>query len=535
MTGRTGSPGRALGILAAAAALLVPATAAAEIERFALIVGNNQGEPEEVELRYAEDDAAKVHDVLRNLGGFRPENMVLLRGDSATSARQALISLDARLRRQTEASGAEAMLFVYFSGHADAAALHLGGTQLELRQLEDLVERSGAAFRILVLDACRSGALTRVKGGQLVAPPPLALRERLSGQGSVFLTATSASEDAQESDEIRGSFFTHYLVSGLLGAADASGDGRVVLEEAYQYAYDHTLRASSRTLAGTQHPTFRYDLRGQGQIVLTRVVAQRRAIVHLPEGRSYLLFRDGADGPVVAEVGQGDAVRRLSVKAGRYFVRGRAQRYLLEGTVSLAGDSERLIADADLSRIDYARFVRKGVGDVRAVHGPLIGVSARAALFEAGPCVGPFAGYAVEMREFTIMPRAILCGASGAESGGRELGAEVRLSREWDTPWVTLGLGIMPGVALIADSAVVEGGVGDYRAVGMLGTVVAGTMELLGSTYASLELGAQTYVQRKRTLVFDASGSSVDPPSDTSNELDAAVVMRMGLGVGMRW
>ena len=61
------------------------------------------------------------------------------------------------------------------------------------------------------------------------------------------LAATAASEDAQESDELRGSFFTHYLVSGLLGAADEDGDGAVTLAEAYDHAYAATLRATSRT------------------------------------------------------------------------------------------------------------------------------------------------------------------------------------------------------------------------------------------------------------------------------------------------
>lgn len=36
------------------------------------------------------------------------------------------------------------------------------------------------------------------------------------------------------SAEIRGSWFTHALVSGLLGAADRNRDGLVVLEEAYR-------------------------------------------------------------------------------------------------------------------------------------------------------------------------------------------------------------------------------------------------------------------------------------------------------------
>jgi uncharacterized caspase-like protein len=77
------------------------------------------------------------------------------------------------------------------------------------------------------------------------------------------LTASSANEDAQESDEIKGSFFTHALVSGLMGAADRDKNGVVVLEEAYRHAYDATVRASSRTFAGMQHPTFHYDSAGR--------------------------------------------------------------------------------------------------------------------------------------------------------------------------------------------------------------------------------------------------------------------------------
>ena len=105
----------------------------------------------------------------------------------------------------------------------------------------------------------------------------IARRRSLPGDGLAFLTASSASEDAQESDELRGSFFTHALVSGLLGAADRDGDGAVVLDEAYRYAYEATLRATSRTFAGTQHPTFRYDFRGQGELVLTRPDAHSSA------------------------------------------------------------------------------------------------------------------------------------------------------------------------------------------------------------------------------------------------------------------
>src|SRR5258707_13812159 len=99
-----------------------------------------------------------------------------------------------------------------------------------------MVRGSSATFRILVSDACRSGALTRVKGGQRAPPFPIGTGEQLSGEGVVFLTGSSANEDAQESDELRGSFFTHAFNSGLLGAADTAGGGRVTLEEACRCA-----------------------------------------------------------------------------------------------------------------------------------------------------------------------------------------------------------------------------------------------------------------------------------------------------------
>ena len=138
----------------------------------------------------------------------------MLRGGDADAARAALIALNDRIRT---AGPADTMLVVYYSGHADAEALHLGATNFALTQLEQLVRGSPAAFRLLVVDACRSGALTRVKGGKPANPFPIALGDTLAADGVVFWTASAASEEAQESDTIKGSFFSHFLVSGLAG------------------------------------------------------------------------------------------------------------------------------------------------------------------------------------------------------------------------------------------------------------------------------------------------------------------------------
>lgn len=537
--------GAALGA-ALGSALLWPAQAHAQVERFAIVIGNNLGGPGDVALRYAEDDAGKIHAVLENLGGFRPENMLLLRGRSADEVRDALISMNERIRRQAGRARADTMLFVYYSGHADARALHLGPGELPLRQVEQLVTGSSAELRVLVLDACRSGALTRVKGGRRAPPVSVSLEDRLPSEGTVFLTASAANEDAQESDEVKGSFFTHYLVSGLIGAADQNQDGRVVLEEAYRYAYEHTLRASSRTLAGTQHPTFKYDMRGQSQVVLTEVLPrQHRALVSLPAGRSYLLMRDGPEGPVVAEVGARDQVRRISVAPGRYFVRARAPSYLLEGSVSLAGGSEQTIGDAALDRIEYARFVRKGATDLRAVHGPQAGLRSRSAVFAGAGCMGPYLAYAWETRHFDLVPRVGLCRGlaesvrddAGAASTVRasEIDLGVRLARTWDVWRLAMSIGVAPGLAMITDAAEVQGGVARYRMVGTLGSTLGASIDLSGPLYASLELGAHTYVQRKRTLVYDDLSSWPPVLRETREELEADVVLGLSAGVGVRW
>lgn len=225
-------------VLLAIALFVRPASA--EVQRFAVIVGNDRGQPGDAELRYAETDAARVSTVLRDLGGFEPADMLLLRGEDAATVRRSLITFNDRVRAAQAVPGTETLLFVYYSGHSDAQALRLATSRLEHRELAELVRGSAATFRILVVDACRSGALTRVKGARPVPVFQVPRGGSLRGEGMAFLTATSANEDAQESDEIKSSFFTHALVSGLLGAADVDQDGLVVLEEAYRHAYDAT-------------------------------------------------------------------------------------------------------------------------------------------------------------------------------------------------------------------------------------------------------------------------------------------------------
>jgi len=507
-----------------------PLSADAKVERFGIIIGNNAGAADEPSLRYAEDDAAKIHEVLGNLGGFRPENLALLRGKDVATVRRALIAFNDRIRSSVQTGRVQVLLFVYYSGHADAEALHLGSSSFDLGELEALVRGSPATVRLMVLDACRSGVVTRVKGGKPGAVFRIRLDERLAGEGVVFLTSSSANEDAHESDAIQGSFFTHYLVSGLLGAADSNGDGTVVLDEAYSYAYANTLRASSRALGGMQHPTYHYDLRGRGDVVLTTVASASRGVLTFPEGRTYLVMKGGAHGPIVAEIGLRDRSRRISLKPGRYFVRGQARRHLLEGTVEAAAGGTLQVADGRLARIEYARLARKGSGPVRMVQGAQAGYRVRTPIASgSSACHGPFLGYALETHHLNLIPRLGFCQGGftneDLDATVREIDGELRVTRAWDVPMVTVDVGASVGFALLRQSFAAEvAAPARTTAAGELGVGVGALADLPHGFYATADLAGVTYFLRMEA-----------PFPDRGANLDAVFTVRASGAVGKRW
>lgn len=482
-------------LCALVALLLASRHAAAEVERYAVVVGANVGSASDVTLRYAETDATRVYDVLKDLGGFRAENMLLLRGDDADTVRRAIIAMNDRIRARAGPS----VLLVYYSGHADAQSLHVGSTPLPLLELEPLVRSSAASFRLLVLDACRSGALTRVKGG--TSAPAFAIRvdERLAGEGAVFLTSSAANEDAQESDELGGSFFTHFLVSGLLGAADTDGDGRVALGEVYRYAYTNTLRETSGTLAGPQHPTFRYELKGEGELTLTSLSARERsrAIVSFPPGRDYLVFLGTPQGGVAAEVAATDRVRRLSLRPGHYFVRARGSDHLLEGELEVMAGRDQTISESGLRRVEYARLVRKG-SVLHRVDGIEAGTFVRSPILDGqSPCWGGYGAYVVELERLSLRARVGGCSAGFAnDTLAAEVAAftaEFAALHVWDLSRFSFDVAVSVGGTLLYQSFTTRGTAPDRTTgAGLLGVSVGASAELGLGFSIGLELGAQT-------------------------------------------
>jgi Outer membrane protein beta-barrel domain len=213
---------------------------------------------------------------------------------------------------------------------------------LPYTELRSALSDVAADVGITILDACASGAITRLKGGK---PHPAFLTDASSQiKGYAFLTSSSENEAAQESERLQGSFFTQALLTGLRGAADVSGDGQVTLGEAYQFAFAETLAQTTSTQGGAQHPAYDIKMAGTGDVVLTDVRQTSATLVLGPDydGRFVVL---GPRRQLVAELVKpfGRTIE-LGLEPGEYEVYFEQEEKLLSSSVTVRdGQRQELI------------------------------------------------------------------------------------------------------------------------------------------------------------------------------------------------
>ena len=337
------------GCLSLSCSLLVFAATAVEadtpLQRYTLIVGANFGGADRPLLKYGVSDAERFARVMVDLGGVSPEHNTILK---QPKLRDLLDGLDLLTRRVADAArlagpGAGRIeVIVYYSGHADEKGLLLGEDRYSYRSLRDRLDQIPADVRIAVLDACASGAFTRIKGGR--ARPPFLVDQSASMRGHAILTSSAATEVAQESDRIRASYFTHYLISGLRGAADMSGDGRITLNEAYQFAFSETLGRTVDSKGGAQHPSYDINMSGTGDVVMTDVRQLSATLVLGQEVEGRFFVRNAAQELIVEVYKPYGRTVALGVEPGTYEVRVERDKTALLAKVSVA-DGGQLVVD----------------------------------------------------------------------------------------------------------------------------------------------------------------------------------------------
>lgn len=350
--------------LSAAAASDGPAMARPEappsLRRLALVAGSNRGSADRAPLRYAVRDAERFTRVLTTMGGVAASDATLLREPGGRAFADALAALGARAA-EARRSSARVEALVYFSGHADEDGLMLGSEKVRYADLRAAIRAMPVDVGIAVLDACASGAITRLKGG--TAAPAFLSDSSMDVRGYAFLASSSEGEAAQESDRLGGSYFTHALMTGLRGAADVSGDGRVTLGEAYQFAFNETLAQTTTSQGGAQHPSYDIKMAGTGDVVMTDVRKISASLILGAEytGRFYVL---DATQRLVAELqkAEGRPVE-LGLEPGDYRVYYEQNDRLLSSTLRLGEGQRQELVKSGLRPAKRLPTLRRGAAE----------------------------------------------------------------------------------------------------------------------------------------------------------------------------
>ena len=366
--------------------------------RFAFIVGANRGGPGRTTLRYAVDDARSMKNVLEAMGGVAPEDNRFLTDPDRAAFMTALAALASDVEKaKSEARRVEVIL--YYSGHSDEENILLGETRVSYLEFRNAITVMNADVRIAILDSCASGVFTRLKGGKKKAP--FLLDEAYNMTGQAFMTSSSATEASQESDLIKSSFFTHYLLSGMRGAADMSQDRRVTLSEAYQFAFQETLAETTRSAGGPQHPNYSIEMAGTGDVVMTDLSAGSSLLL-LEKSLAGRLFIHDQNGRLVVEMTKpGGREIVLGLEPGEYRLVYIPDERVYESRVTVRQQSQASLGPADFVKTDKAYTTPRGDRALRLHDLPLY----RETGFEGRPIVnnvGIPTGYTLNKREVIL-------------------------------------------------------------------------------------------------------------------------------------
>ncbi len=328
---------------------------------FGLFVANNRGGENVDRLHYAHRDAEKMKEVLVDLGDLMPERTQVVIGGDSDEVLEAMRAMENQLK-EAQKKGISTMLIFYYSGHAKDGRLLLGDSRLPLSRVKKWFRNLSADIRIAFIDTCQAGEMTRMKGGRL-APSMVEMEQT---KGEIIVTSSSASEASQESDEIGGSFFTHFLTSGLRGAADLSADGKISIREVYEYTYHQTVNRTAHSRGGTQHPTYGYQLTGHGDIVLTRTRSLSCGIDFMPDLKGDYIIYDLKKLAIVAEVNKSENRSiSIAVMPGVFVVKKRRAEDLLMGEFVLEDGQRLVVSDEQLVQVSYDDDVTKGLVSVK--------------------------------------------------------------------------------------------------------------------------------------------------------------------------
>ena len=224
------------GLVATPVASAAPAPAAGE--RWALIVGVDRFQGSTRPNYGAVNDAADVRQALIK-NGWADDHIKVLTDGAATAG-----AIRAGLQWLVDRSSPNGMSVFHYSGHVK----QVGST-------EYLWPHDNA----FIPDTELAGKLRQLKGQAWIdisGCEAAGFDEGISAPNRLFTASSRANEKSYEIPDMRQSVFTLLLVEqGLVnGAADANGDRKVSVQEAFAYAAARAPQFTAGQSQGPQHP-----------------------------------------------------------------------------------------------------------------------------------------------------------------------------------------------------------------------------------------------------------------------------------------
>ena len=212
-------------------------------------------------LRFTDDDAYRFYAFLKSPeGGALPDDQIQLLIDESATRDKVIRAMKDVFGRADE----DDLVVLYYSGHGLPGAflpIDFDGLKKKLyhREVSQILASSKAKYKMCIADACHSGGLFAMRTPNAQSTL-LSFYQNLAqaDPGTALIMSSKSDETSLEARGLRHGVFSHFLIRGLKGEADANENKIVTVNELFNFVYrnvrEYTGNLQSPVLRGNYDP-----------------------------------------------------------------------------------------------------------------------------------------------------------------------------------------------------------------------------------------------------------------------------------------
>ena len=231
---------------------------------YAIVIGIEQYRQKLPRADYAAHDAQTMTEYLTKVMSYPEENVVTLLNDKASMS-DLTKYIEKWLLNNVEKDGS---VFIYYSGHGapnpktgdaylvpyDGDPSFIAETGYSLKRLYDNLGKLQVKEIVVALDSCFSGA-----GGRSVlakgARPLVMTMESLQLPKKITVFSAASGDQISSTYEEKGhGLFTYFMLKGIKGEGDANNDGKIEIEELFEYIKPNVEKIARKNYNNEQSP-----------------------------------------------------------------------------------------------------------------------------------------------------------------------------------------------------------------------------------------------------------------------------------------